>query len=191
MRSALFLSLTALWLQLPQLEFRPEGVKPIIENERVTVWDVRAPIRSHGETSIVVAIAPPSVAGKVFAGRAAPAADRAIIIDLKDHRVPPLQNKSGYPNAFPRPGNVKVLENDRIVVWDYTWTAGVPTPMHFHDKDVVVVYLEEGALRSTTPDGQSTVNELSPGMTRFNPRDRVHTEQLVRGKSRAIITELK
>src|SRR6266487_2638611 len=129
MMSALTLLLwfTAAWLQLPQLEFRPEGVKPIIENERVTVWDVRAPVRSHGETSVVIAIAPPSVAGKVSVGRTAQAADRAIIIDLKDHRVPVLQNKSGYPSAFPRPGNVKVLENDRIVVWDYTWTAGVPT----------------------------------------------------------------
>jgi hypothetical protein len=35
------------------------------------------------------------------------------------------------------------------------------------------------------------VNELSRGLIRFNARDRIHTEELVKGKSRAIITELK
>jgi hypothetical protein len=35
------------------------------------------------------------------------------------------------------------------------------------------------------------VNSCQPGMVRFNPRDRTHTETLVRGKQRAIITELK
>ena len=63
--------------------------------------------------------------------------------------------------------------------------------MHFHDKDVVVVYLEDGALRSTDPAGQSTVNEHYFGFTKFNPRDRVHTEEVVKGKARAIIVELK
>ena len=105
--------------------------------------------------------------------------------------MPPLANASGFPNAFPRPGVKKRLENDKVLVWDYTWTTGVPTPMHFHDKDVVVVYLENGALKSTTPDRQSVVNDLSRGLIRFNARDRIHTEELVKGKSRAIITELK
>ena len=63
--------------------------------------------------------------------------------------------------------------------------------MHFHDKDVVVVYLKDGALKSTTPDGKSTVNKLTVGKTTFNARDRVHTETLIEGESRAIITEFK
>lgn len=84
-----------------------------------------------------------------------------------------------------------MFDSAKVVVWDYTWMPAAHTPMHFHDKDVVVVYLEEGALRSTTPDGQSVVNDLTMGLTKFNPRDRVHTEELIRGRSRAIITELK
>ncbi len=103
----------------------------------------------------------------------------------------PLANKSKYPLAFPRPGVKKLLENDRVIVWDYTWTPGVATPMHFHDKDVVVFYQEDGDLQSTTPSGEKTVNQYKPGMIRFNLRDRIHTETLVRGKQRALITELK
>ena len=63
--------------------------------------------------------------------------------------------------------------------------------MHFHDKDVVVIYLDNGTLKSTSPDGKSVTNRRTMGETYFNPRDRVHTETLTEGKLRAIITELK
>ena len=116
----------------------------------------------------------------------------SVVIELKDQlRCRLRPTRQGFPMRFRARVPGKLLENDKVVVWDFTWTTGVPTAMHFHDKDVVVVYLENGALKSTTPDRQSVVNDLSPGLIRFNARDRVHTEELVRGKSRAIITELK
>ena len=90
------------------------------------------------------------------------------MIDLKDHPVDPLQNPTTYPLAFPRPGSKKILENDRVIVWDYTWEPGVATPMHFHDKDVVAWFLEDGDLKSTTPDGKETVNKYTTGTVRFN-----------------------
>jgi hypothetical protein len=63
--------------------------------------------------------------------------------------------------------------------------------MHFHDKDVVVTYLADGALASTDARGQSVVNEHHFGFTKFNARDRVHTETLARGEGRAVMVELK
>ncbi len=116
---------------------------------------------------------------------------RSMVIDLKDHPVPPIGNTTSYPLAFPRPGAKKLLENARVIVWDYTWVPDVATPMHFHDKDVVVVFLDDGDLKSTTPDGQAVVVPATSGTVRFNLRNRTHTETLVRGKQRAIITELK
>jgi hypothetical protein len=116
---------------------------------------------------------------------------RSIVINLRDHPLQPLRNTSGFPDAFPRPGVKKVLENNRVIVWDYAWIPGKPTPMHFHDKDTVVVYMDDGTLKSTKPNGESVVNEVSFGLTKFNARDRVHTEELVRGRARAIIVELK
>lgn len=114
-----------------------------------------------------------------------------ILIGLKDFKAEPFPNTSKYPLAFPRPGSKKLIENARVIVWDYAWTPGVATPMHIHDKDVVVYYLEDGDLQSTTPAGEKTVNPYKPGMARFNLRDRTHTETLIRGKQHAIITELK
>src|SRR4029077_4595755 len=109
----------------------------------------------------------------------------------KDTKVAPLQNTTGYPNAFPRPGNVKVYEYARVIVWDYTWTLGKATPMLFHDKYVVVIYLDNGTLKSTSPDGKSVTNKRTMGETYLNTRDRAQTETLTEGKLRAIITELK
>jgi hypothetical protein len=168
---------------------RQMALEPVIENDRVIVWDVTDPTTAQPLDSVVV-----SLSGKAaFLPKAtAPnVAGRSVVIDLKDHPVAPVANTSGYPLAFPRPGSKKILENERLIVWDYTWTPGVPTPMHFHDKDVVVVFLDDGDLSSTTPDGKVTENSFKPGMVRFNPRNRTHTETLVCGKQRAIITELK
>ena len=164
------------------------GWKPVISNERVVVWDyanaMAQPLDAvvvslSGDASFMPKGTPPKTAG------------RSIVIDLRDHPVPPIENTSGYPLGFPRPGAKKLLENERVIVWDYTWEPGVATPMHFHDKDVVVVFLEDGDLKSTTPDGQDTVTAYTSGTVRFNTRNRTHSETLVRGKQRAIITELK
>jgi hypothetical protein len=113
------------------------------------------------------------------------------VIDLKDHTVAPIENASGYPLAFPRPGVKKVLENERVIVWDCTWTSGMVVPMHFHDKDVVALFLEDGDLKSTTLDGKAVVNPHTAGEVRFALRNRTHTETLVRGAQRAIFMELK
>ena len=164
--------------------------KPVIDNDRVTVQDVNhVSVASQPNDAVVVSLS--GIATFVPKGAKANLSGRLFVIDLKDHPVPPIENKSGYPLAFPRPGTKKVFENDRVIVWDSTWTPGVATPMHFHDKDVVVVFLEDGDLKSTTPDGKETVNKYTAGTVRFNQRDRAHTETLMNGKQRAIITELK
>jgi quercetin dioxygenase-like cupin family protein len=116
---------------------------------------------------------------------------RLIVVELKDHPGPRYPNTSGYPLAFPRPGSRKVLDNERVVVWNYSWGPNTPTPMHFHDKDIVVVYRYDGSLKSTTPDGKSVVNDYKSGSIWFNRGDRVHFETLVKGRQSAIMVELK
>ena len=184
-------------LLLAALVASPFASMPIVDNERVTVWDVTsgdpAAPKHDGDTMWISLSRPGEVAFKAAGQRfdAAALGGRAIVIDLKDHKVAPLPNTSGYSNAFPRPGVRKLFENARVVVWDYSWQPRVATPMHFHDKEVVVVYVETGALKSTTKDGQSTENEFTAGTVRYNQRNRVHTELLTSEKARAIITELK
>jgi hypothetical protein len=114
-----------------------------------------------------------------------------VVIALKDAPVEPLVNSSGLPNAFPRPGSRKILENSRVIVWQYSWVPGRPSPMHFHDKDVVVAFREEGSLESVSPTGEGTVNASHPGEIRFNARGRSHSEKLLAGHQSAVMVELK
>ncbi len=176
-------------------------MKPMIDNERVLVWDVPAgqnmpgPVARHEYDAVKIRFTRNSGTA-IFEPKGSKTADspgsmRTLVIALKDHPVPALQNTSGFALAFPRPGVKKLLDNDRIVTWEYTWQPGKPTPMHFHDKDVVLVYLDDGSLQSTTPDGENVVNDYSYGQIKFNARNRAHFELLVKGSQHAIMTELK
>lgn len=168
------------------------GAEPAIDNDRVTAWDTSgvAPPAQHDFVAV-----PLSREGTAFFGHKGDtpgkAGERTVIVELKGRPLPPLANTSGHPLAFPRPHAKKLFENDQVVVWDYAWRPGEPSPMHFHDKDTLVVYEATGALQSTTLDGKSTVNENKFADIRFNKRDRTHTELLLHGQGRAVITELK
>jgi len=167
--------------------------------DSVTVFLVGGPVKithADGKSHVVnrkirEAVFEPKGAISSEEGNSGSQAARAIVIDLKDGAFPPPVNKSPYPNAFPRVGSKKVFENDRVIVWDYAWKPGEPTPMHYHDKDVVVTYFEEGALKSTEPEGKATINEYKFGTVRYNPRDRSHSELLIRGTEHAVMTEFK
>lgn len=75
---------------------------PIIDNDRATVWDTSDPKPAAHD---YVAISLGDATAKLGKAGSTPAAQgRTIVIEIKDHAPDPLANKSGYPNAFPRPG---------------------------------------------------------------------------------------
>ena len=216
---SLLILLSGLLQQVPA-GLPSDGTKSLINNERVAVWDVTWPIgkaapmvQSQFDVVLVdLANASANVTsakGKTKAatfkvGQATfiPKGDsqieegtgnsprHGIVIELKNFTQAPLEKQSAFPEAFPRNGSKKLLNNSRTTVWDYTWTVGVPTPVHFHSRDVVVVYLETGEVQSKDISGAITVNKLERGVTRYNARNRTHSEELVKGASRAIIVEL-
>jgi hypothetical protein len=168
----------------------PPQSPPLIDNDWVAVWNSAAQVTVPLPLDAVL-VSLSGGAQFVPKGTTPKIADKSILIELKEPAAPPIANPTTYPLAFPRPGSRKLLENNAVIVWDYTWTPGVPTPMHFHDKDVIVVYLGDGDLKSTTPDGKTVVNSYKRAEVKFNLRNRTHTETLIRGNQRAIITELK
>jgi hypothetical protein len=191
MQKRCLIALVALWGAVVVPVLAAETAPAAIDNERVRVSDTTSAMPAMPDDFVAIAFA----GGNAVFGHAGESAGkdgvRTIVIDLKNHPVAPLANNSGYPDAYPRPHIEKLLENDRVIVWRYRWNLGEPTPMHFHDKDVVVVYLEDSALQSTEPNGKIVVNEYKSGDIRFNKRDRIHTELLVHDAASAVITELK
>lgn len=168
------------------------GAEPIVDNEYVTVWDTGVPLPPSPHDFVAVSLSRKGIATFGHPGEIpGKTGSRTIVIELKNLPVIPLANETGYPLAFPRKHARKLLENAQVVVWDYVWHAGEPTPMHFHDKDTLVVFEETGSVKSTTPDGKSAVADFKFGEVRFAPRNRSHSEILAGGKAHAVITELK
>ena len=188
---------------------------PVIDNERVTVRDIHlhpgeaAPAISHAGDYVILYVDGGRIrsaggktarhaAGSAASGRGGITSDTAIgapaheiVVDLKDTPSRTVANTTGLPPGFPRPGSKKVLETDKVRVWNYAWVPGKPTPMHFHNTEIVVTYLGNGDVAATTPDGKKTVTHHNPGDIVFNVANRSHSEELVKGEMSGIMLELK
>ena len=97
-----------------------------------------------------------------------------------------------YPPAFPRTNATKLLETDRIVVWDIVWPKGQPTAMHRHVYDQVGTYYATGGRVITTLDGASRSTTTPVGALSTTRKGTTHIEE---GSTdpplRAVFIELK
>ena len=67
------------------------------------------------------------------------------------------------PPPFPRTNATRLLDNERINVWDIVWPQGQPTALHRHIYDQVGTYYARGGRKITTPDGESRTNMTEVG----------------------------
>src|SRR5580765_7058223 len=96
------------------------------------------------------------------------------------------------PPAFPRDGATKILENDRVIVWDVQLKKGQRVALHTHPYDIVSVTLTPGGQQDNGADGVSEDRMFKMGDVRFTPKGRTHSEVgLTDPPRRAIVTELK
>ncbi len=210
MKNALICGLTL--LTTPALA---QDAMPLIDNPRVTVRDVSlqpgtpGPAISHAGDYVILYFqggrfrsadgkVQTHASGSAVFGHGGSTSDtvlgkpaREIVVELKDSPSNTVPNTTGLPPAFPREGSKLILENDRVRVWNYTWLPGKPTPMHFHNTEVVVAYRGDGDVSSTTPDGKTTINHRKAGDIVFNLANRSHSEALVNGEQSGIMLELK
>jgi quercetin dioxygenase-like cupin family protein len=202
-------------LALPLLAGGALAQAPVIDNARVTVRDVAlepgapAPVITHAGDYIILYRTGGSIRsadgktarhadGSAVFGHGGSTSDTAvaapaheIVVELKDAPSNTVPNTTGLPPAFPRPGSKKVFENDKVRVWNYAWVPGKPTAMHFHDTEVVVTYLQDGDIASTTQDGKTTINHRNAGDIVYNLANRSHSEEVVKGQQSGIMLELK
>ena len=82
-----------------------------------------------------------------------------------------------YPPAFPRAGATKLLENERVVVWDVTWPKGKPTPLHRHIYDMTGVYLAPGDRVITAEDGSKRPVKTDAGGIVWQLKGITHIEE--------------
>jgi len=201
--------------------FPREGAKKLFENDRVAVWDVvwpkgqPSPIHEHRYDQVSVTLVGGSVRvtrldgtstvnqselGSVTLTTKGTVHREEGLSDTPQHKImvefkvagATIPSEAGLPGAFPREGAVKLMENDRVIAWDYTWKPGRVVPRHADYHDTVSVFLDGGAL-AAGPDGGTNVPVIrTTGQAIYTPASaHASTEEAVRGMPRAVILELK
>jgi hypothetical protein len=97
-----------------------------------------------------------------------------------------------YPPAFPRTNATKLLETDRVAVWDIVWPQGQPTPLHRHVYDQVGTYYQAGGRVITNLDGTKRSTMTVVGGLSQTRRGTTHIEEGATDPPlRAVFIELK
>jgi len=205
--------------------FPRAGTRQILDNARVTVWEVNwqhgvsQPFHRHKYDMAGVylrygAITVTSLDGKDTSGQVFPVPrpyfqvkgithreeargkpgdpERlAIMIDLKDAPASTVALSGAAPAAFPRNEAKNVLENERIRMWDVSWTAGQPARELQYPQDAVEVVVTGGTFMLRGTDGYETARVVAPKDARFIPRGHVESVRATEGSPRTITVEIK
>ncbi|MBV9548576.1 MAG: hypothetical protein JO256_02770 [Alphaproteobacteria bacterium] len=101
------------------------------------------------------------------------------------------QPARAYPQPFDREGATKVMENDRVIVWDVSWLQRA-YPTHRHLYDYAGVYYTSGDRVVVSPEGVRSPTHTVAWDTFFYRRGVTHSEEGVGTEPlRAVFLELK
>ncbi|RZA00944.1 MAG: hypothetical protein EOP47_12490 [Sphingobacteriaceae bacterium] len=101
------------------------------------------------------------------------------------------QAEQTYPGPFDRDGATKLLENDRIIVWDVSWLPKA-YPTHKHQYDYAGVYYTNGDRVVVSPQGQRSPTHSTAWDHFFYRRNVTHSEEGVgTDVLRAVFLEFK
>jgi hypothetical protein len=99
---------------------------------------------------------------------------------------------ASLPPAYPRTGAVKILDNDRVQVWNIAWLKGQPSPLHRHLYDLVGVYYEPGDRMIISPEGAKRPVATKAWDIAFQKAGVTHIEEGVsEAPLRSVFVEMK
>jgi hypothetical protein len=81
-----------------------------------------------------------------------------------------------YPPPYPRPGTTKLLENERVIVWDVSWLRQA-YPTHRHIYDYAGIYYTNGDRIIVSPQGVRSPTSSVAWDTFSLPRGITHSEE--------------
>jgi hypothetical protein len=96
-----------------------------------------------------------------------------------------------YPQPFDREGTTKLLENDRVIVWDVSWLQRA-YPTHHHVYDYAGVYYHSGDRVIVSLDGSRRPTHTNAWDTFFIRKGVTHSEEGASAEPlRAVMIEFK
>lgn len=125
----------------------------------------------------------------IFAALFLPAQALPLLAQPLPQSVP--QPAQTFAQPFDRDGATKVLENDRVIVWDVSWLQRA-YPTHRHAYDYAGVYYTNGDRVVVSPQGVRSPTHSTAWDTFFYRRGVTHSEEGVGTEPlRAVFLELK
>jgi hypothetical protein len=117
---------------------------------------------------------------------------RAVFIELKQETASGLPDADvGGPPAFPRDDAKKILDDERVTAWDYTWPSGSEGLRYRPARETVIVWLGAGKLRVRQRGGATTLSDVNAGTMHHLARGSNETFEIVGGSPRVILFQLK
>lgn len=116
---------------------------------------------------------------------------RAVFIEMKkDEGSGQPEAAAATPPPWIRDGAKALLDEARVVVWDYTWKSGAPVSTTY-TRDTVAVWLSAGKIKLTPKGGGATTIDVAPGQVRRYARGDVESVEVVEGSPREMIFAFK
>ena len=116
---------------------------------------------------------------------------RAVFIELKQTTPSGQAPADVGPASLPRENAKQVLNDDRVIAWDLTWSAGAGALRYRAPLDTVIVWLGDGMLRVSGANASSGATPVRAGTMRFVARGSSEVLEMTDGSPRALIFQLK
>jgi len=116
---------------------------------------------------------------------------RAVIVELKNvGSSRPLQ-ESGFTPAFPRADATPVLDNSRVIIWRMLYRPGQQSPILVHEKNSVLVWLNDVDIDRAYPNQPPHREHRSAGVWEMIKAGVSMSELVVNLPAQAVTIELK
>lgn len=114
-----------------------------------------------------------------------------VAIDIKDRTVPAADNSTGLPADAFADYQKKVVDNDRVTIWDIAWAPGVKGKPSFNSRDMFLAFAEGGDLSIRTGETCAQIKHYKAGQAIFLPGGTVRTLSSVRGTVHVMLVQVK
>src|SRR5215469_10210249 len=114
-----------------------------------------------------------------------------VVIDIKDRSVPEAANTTGFPTDKYATYQDKIVDNDRVAIWDCAWSPGAEGVTAFDSRDMFLAFAEGGDLSIATPGRPAQVRHYDTGQAIFLPGGQARKIGSAGGTIHAMLVEVK
>ena len=114
-----------------------------------------------------------------------------VVIDIKDKHIPPAANTTGLPEGKYADYQSKVVDNERVTIWDCAWSPAAEGISGFDGRDMFLAFAQGGDFSIAAPGQPAKVQHVETGQAIFLPGGQARTFASAGGTIHAMLVEVK